>query len=154
MPLERVTNYCLKNSIRKLGRPGKVKVLFSVRGGHSYGQTKAYWEWLRASGRPFLDKHQIKFEVLSFGLVDYEPHYMHAGLQLADIVASAFYQAVETNSAKWSTEPAKALGKAMASSDGTITDTGLVIQPHRIDDIGLSMDQKQIFIHYGYQFRP
>ncbi|GAB1381375.1 DUF3800 domain-containing protein [Pararhodobacter aggregans] len=95
--MERATNYVLINSKKKLGGPGKLKVLFSSRGGHSYGQTKAYWEWLRAKGRPYLDRYEMKFEVLSFNLVDYVPHYMHAGLQLADIAASAFYQAVEVN---------------------------------------------------------
>lgn len=150
--MERATNYCLLNSLRKLGRPGKIKVLFSARGGHSYGQTKAYWEWLRASGKPFLNRHQIKFEVLSFGLVDYVPHYMHAGLQLADIVASAFYQAVEINSPRWSTGPAIALGQAMARSKGLVADTGLVLQPHRIDDIALVEGQKDFFSHFGYQF--
>lgn len=152
--MERVTGYCLSNSVRKLGRPGKIKVLFSARGGHSYGQTKAYWEWLRAGGMPYLAKHQIRFECLSFGLVDYVPHYMHAGLQLADIAASAFYQSVETSSPRWSTQPARSLAKIMATSKGLVADTGLVLQPHRINTIGLSAEQKMIFQHYGFDFLP
>ncbi|SEN77279.1 Protein of unknown function [Gemmobacter aquatilis] len=151
--MERATNYCLENSVKKLGRPAKMKVLFSARGGHSYGQTKAYWEWLRAKGRPFLDLYEIRFEVLSFGLVDYVPHYMHAGLQLADIAASSMYQAVEARSTRWSTACAEALSPVMARSGGSVVDTGLVLQPHKIDAIGLSGEQKMIFQHYGYRFK-
>lgn len=95
----------------------------------------------------------MKFEVLSYRLVDYVPHYMHAGLQLADLVASAFYQAVDGTSPRWSTDSAMAMHKIMARLDGVVADTGLVLQPHRIDDINLSDRQKSIFQQYGYTFR-
>lgn len=154
--MERSTNYCADNSFRKLGKHTKMKVVFSARGGHSYGQTKAYWELLRfqeMTGRTYLNWHTMNHEVLSFDLVDYVPHYMHAGLQLADVAASAFYQAVETSSSRWSPEPAKALSPCMARHEGEVCDVGLVLQPHAIDKIGLSRDQRSIFEHYGYKFR-
>lgn len=69
-------------------------------------------------------------------------------------VASAFYQAVEINSPRWSTGRAIALGQAMARSKGLVADTGLVLQPHRIDDIALVEGQKDFFSHFGYQFLP
>lgn len=150
--MERATEYCLNNSVRRLKRTGRMKVLFSARGGHSYGQTKAYWELLRAQGKPYLSNYKIRFEVLSYGLVDYVPHYMHSGLQLADIVASAFYQAVETSSRRWSTDSAKALSPRMAKVSSRVVDIGLVLQPHRIDEIGLTSEQKEIFQHFGYVF--
>jgi hypothetical protein len=151
--MERVTEFCVSSSLKKRGRIGKIKVIFSARGGHSYGQTKAYWELLRVKGRPLLAYRQMRFEALSFNLVDYVPHYMEAGLQLADILASAFYQAVETSSPRWSAASAKALKPVMAASAGEVRDTGVVLQPHRIDQIGLSYDQQDIFCHYGYEFR-
>lgn len=154
--MERATNYCADNSRRKIGETSRLKVVFSARGGHSYGQTKAYWELLRfqeMTGRTYLNQHTINHEVLSFDLVEYIPHYMHAGLQLADIAASAFYQAIETRSPKSSPEPAKALAPCMAKRENQICDVGLVLQPHAIDSIGLSHDQRLIFEHYGYQFR-
>ncbi|OBY26263.1 DUF3800 domain-containing protein [Leisingera sp. JC1] len=154
--MERVTVFCAKNSTKKLGRPGKIKVIFSARGGHSYGQTKAYWELLRAqnyAGRTYLRKYQMDFRTLSFRLVEYVPHYMNAGLQLADIAASAFYQSVETGSKKWSTICAEMLACVMARDEGTVCNTGLVLQPHKVDEIGLLPEQKKIFEHYGYRFR-
>jgi hypothetical protein len=151
--MERATKYCLSNSMRKLGRPGKMKVLFSARGGHSYGQTKAYWELLRAKGKPYLNRYEMRFEVLSYNLVDYVPHYMEAGLQLADIAASAFYQAIDDRSPKWSTNSAEELQTIMARTDGYVADVGLVLQPSKIDSIGLSGNQQRIFEYYGYRFR-
>lgn len=154
--MERSTNYCADNSFKKLGKLTKMKVVFSARGGHSYGQTKAYWELLRfqkMTGRTYLNWRTMNHDVLSFDLVDYVPHYMHAGLQLADIAASAFYQAVETSSTRWSLEPAKALEPRMARREGKVADVGLVLQPHDIDKIGLSGDQRSIFEYYGYKFR-
>lgn len=151
--MERATNYCLENSIKRLGRSAKMKVLFSARGGHSYGQTKAYWELLRTQGKPYLNRYQMRFEVLSYQLVDYVPHYMHAGLQLADLVASGFYQAVDDSSQKWSPDCAIAMSKIMARFDGSVADTGLVLQPHRINEIRLNENQKVIFQQYGYRFR-
>jgi hypothetical protein len=151
--MERATNFVAVNSVNKLGRISKMKVVFSARGGHSYSQTKAYWEWERAKGKPYLSRHRIDFRVLSFNLVDYVPHYMHAGLQLADIVASAFYASVETSSSRWSTTSAEALRPIMATTGREISDTGLVLQPHTINDIGLSEDQRKIFKFYGYKFR-
>ncbi|RJL08398.1 DUF3800 domain-containing protein [Paracoccus siganidrum] len=152
--MERATNYCLDNSRRKLHRDGIMKVIFSARGGHSYGHTKAYWTWLRAQGKPLLSLHEMRFEVLRFRLVEYVPHYAEAGLQLADIVASAFYQAVESGSKRWSVESASALDPIMARGPNGIVDVGLVLQPHKIDTIGLTEQQRIIFEHYGYYFRP
>ncbi|GAB1477781.1 hypothetical protein MASR2M74_03230 [Paracoccaceae bacterium] len=154
--MERSTNYCAESSAKKFGKVSKMKVLFSARGGHAYGQTKAYWELLRyqeMAGRVHLNWRRMRHDVLSFDLVEYVPHYMHAGLQLADIAASAFYQAVEHSSPRWSPEPAKALQAAMASKDRMIAEVGLVLQPYRINTIGLSDRQKTIFEHYGYLFR-
>lgn len=154
--MERATVFCAKNSTKKFGRPGKVKVIFSARGGHSYGQTKAYWELLRAQnyvGRTYLKRYEMDFRTLSFSLVEYVPHYMNAGLQLADIAASAFYQSVEVGSKRWSTVCAEMLSRIMAKEDGTVCNTGLVLQPHQINEIGLNAEQKKIFEHYGYRFR-
>lgn len=153
--MERATNYCAENAEQKLGKPGKMKVLFSARGGHSYGQTKAYWELLRAKsrvGQTYLARYEMRHDILSFGLVDYVPHYMHAGLQLADIAASAFYQAINDTSPRWSTDCARALLPRVASREKKHSDVGLVLMPHKINQIGLSAGQKEIFNFYGYRF--
>ncbi|TRD21881.1 DUF3800 domain-containing protein [Palleronia caenipelagi] len=153
--MERATDYCKRDSVKKFNEPRCVRVIFSTRGGHSYGQTKAYWEVLKnqAAGRStFLNKREICYEVLRYGLVNHSPHYEVAGLQLADIVASAFYQAADARGPRWTTEPAQALQQRMAREGSRIADYGLVLQPSSVKKAELTDNQKLIFTHYGYQF--
>ncbi len=154
--IERVTELCVRDSHRQgLSRPGYLKVVFSQRGGHYYGQTKAYWEHLKhqaAANTTFLAKRVIRHEVLRFSLVDYVPHDQMAGLQLADVVASSFFAAVDTIDGMQNIEPAKALKPKMAREAGVIADFGVVLQPTPPWKARLTDDQKTIFKHYGYQF--
>lgn len=153
--MERVTEFCLADSRKHFGEPRTVKVVFSERGGHSYGQTKAYWELLKLqsyAGTTVLSRRVLRHEVLKFGLVDYVSHKSDVGLQLADIVASAFYQAADTSGPRWSLEPAKALRPKMAVEDGSAADFGVVLQPTPAWKADLSAGQKLIFEFYGYDF--
>jgi hypothetical protein len=93
--LERITDCCYRHSIEKYGEPRHVRVIFSERGGHYYGRLVAYLQDLKNQGKAnttFLTKRTIKHEVLDTRLITVLPHHMHAGLQLADVVASSFYQ--------------------------------------------------------------
>jgi len=160
MLLERVTDFCLTDSLTRHGRPRTVRIVFSARGGQRYGQTKATIHKLKAqatAGTTFLNKREIRPEVLRHRLIEYVPHYSEAGLQLADVVASAAFQAVETNSAAWDTAPAKALRPIMAMAppvvEGppTAMDFGFVLVPS-VWKAKLVGAQQEIFQHYGYQF--
>jgi hypothetical protein len=44
--MERVSDLCLRDSLNRYEAPRNVRVVFSQRGGHYYGQTMAYWELL------------------------------------------------------------------------------------------------------------
>lgn len=152
--MERATELCHADSLERTGSPKFVKVVFSSRGGHSYGQTKAYWEVLKmqaAGNTTYLNRRQIRHEVLRFGLVEYLPHYQHAGLQLADIVASAFYQAVDARSARWDVEPAHALAPIIYKPSGSAVDEGVVLQPS-VRKAALTLDQRVIFERFGFRF--
>lgn len=151
--MERATEMCLKDSIKHFGKARSLRVVFSQRGGHSYPQTKAYWEILKnqaAGGTTLLNKREIRHQVLRFNLVDYVPHEQNAGLQLADIVASAFYQSVETSARRWTTKHAKLLEPILAKERNVVADFGLALQPTNPNDLRLSKDQKEIFKHFGY----
>lgn len=151
--MERATEMCLKDSLKHYQKPRYLRVVFSQRGGHSYGQTKAYWEILKnqaTGGTTLLNKREIRHQVLRFNLVDYVPHLQNAGLQLADIVASAFFQSVETSGRKWETRHAKVLAPILAKERNVVADFGLALQPTNPNDLSLSEDQKEIFRHYGY----
>lgn len=151
--MERATELCLKDSLKHFDEARPLRVVFSQRGGHSYGQTKAYWELLKrqaAGGTTLLNKREIRHQVLRYDLVSDVPHEQNAGLQLADIVASAFYQSVETSGRRWETRHAKALAPIMAKERNVVADFGLALQPTNPNELSLSADQKIIFKHFGY----
>ncbi len=159
--LERVTDFCWRDSLsRGVERPLPVKIVFSHRGGHRYGQMKAYFELLKRqaiANRTYLDHRVIRPEMLRFTLVDYVPHYQMAGLQLADVVASAFYQGLDTHSKNWSCEPAQALTRIVAKEElgGTIgktcADYGVTLVP-KPNRVRLDEKQRTLFTAFGYRF--
>jgi hypothetical protein len=152
--LERVTEFCLQDCEDSPGTEDKIKILFSKRGGHSYGQTKAYFEWLRLQSRPLLNKRQVDFRFISFQLVDYVPHYQDAGLQCSDIVASAVFRALNTESKNRCINAAAKLSPIMArSAVGEIRDFGLVLQPTNPKVLSLKPEQAEIFLHFGFSKR-
>jgi Protein of unknown function (DUF3800) len=152
--LERVTDWCERRSIRDHGKPRHVKIVFSRRGGHWYGQTRAYLQYLKLQaegGTTFLKKREIKRSVFDWRLIDVLPHNKSAGLQVADTFASAFYQAAETNGPYWDIEPAKALRPRMTKDhNGNVVDYGVTLWPIPARRAKLTPDQQRIFRFYGF----
>ena len=154
--LERVTSYCAERSTKDYGEPRKLKIEFSRRGGHRYSQTRAYSLYLRhqqQAGSVYLEKRVPVQEVLETDLMEDHPHKTRAGLQLADIVASSFYQAADClGPGQWDLEPAKALHRIMARENGKVANFGVALQPTPAWKAELTADQQAIFEHYGYDF--
>lgn len=96
--LERVTDYCERRSLRDYGAPRLVRLEFSRRGGLRYSHFQSYLYWLRIQSRAgalFLKRGDLKWSVIDpLNEVYAYDHPERAGLQLADAVASSFYQAV------------------------------------------------------------
>ena len=150
--LERLTEFCFHDATKR-NQSCKIKMVFSERNGHQLAETIAYLELLRiqsSSGSTLLDKWEVKHQTLKFGLMSYVPHTNNAGLQLADIAASSFYQSVNTLGSKFSLEPAKLLGPVMAKKSNLVADYGLIVHPPYGLDKQLNYQQKEIFRHYGY----
>jgi hypothetical protein len=154
--LERITDCCYRHSIKTYGEPRHVQVIFSERGSHYYGRLVTYLQDLKRQGKTnttFLTKRTIKHEVLDTRLITSRPHHTLAGLQLADIVASSFYQAVDiippTN---WNPANAKLLQPRIAKENRLWRDYGVALQPTPPYKAALLPDQKLIFEHYGYRF--
>jgi hypothetical protein len=106
--LERVTEFCYRHAASEHAKGRFLKIVCSERGAHSYAQTSAYQELLKMQakgGALFLNKRRIRWEVLDWRLAEPASHKSSAGAQLADVVASAFYQAVDTlPPTKWNNE--------------------------------------------------
>lgn len=154
--LERVTEFCLADCEKNGTVPTGIKIVFSHRGGHRYGQMKAYFALLKRqalTGSTFLAKRIIRPELFRWGLVDYVPHYQLAGLQLADVVASAVYQGLDTHSAAWSCDPVRALRPIFAQepcSPPSFADFGMTLIPRAAP---LDEQQRTIFQEFGYRFK-
>ena len=154
--IERVTDWCWRYCQKRTLTRKHVKLMFSQSGGHSYSQTAAYHELLKVQshGGIWLKKWIPRREVMSMHLVEAHPHYKLAGLQLADIAASSFYQAVDNlDTGPCSPQYAIALEPRVAiNGRDERWDYGLVLQPTPAWNADLSPDQKVIFQHFGYDF--
>jgi uncharacterized protein DUF3800 len=154
--LERITDFVLKHSILKYGEPRYVKLYFSKRGGHNYSHMSNYiFDTLLNQARSrttWLTRREIKWEVIHRRLQEPIVHTGNAGVQLADIVASAFFQAVDTlPPAKWDTMNAKLLRDRVATEGGFYFDYGLAFQPCPAMTRALLLPrQKDIFEFCGF----
>jgi hypothetical protein len=81
------------------------------------------------------------------------PHNQNAGVQLADPIASSFYQAVNTAvPSAWNTSFAEALKPRIPTENGSCEDYGVTLQPQWWK-AKLTPDQQKIFRFYGYAFK-
>ncbi|MDQ3145052.1 MAG: DUF3800 domain-containing protein [Pseudomonadota bacterium] len=154
--LERVTDFCEKRCEQDYGERRLIKIEFSQRGGHRYSQTKAYHFYLgfqQEGGKVYLQKRQPVAKMLSTDLMFDYPHFSRAGLQLADAVASAFYQATDClGPGQWNTAPAMAMEPIMAKENGAASNYGVALFPTPPWKGELTVDQQAIFKAYGYDF--
>jgi hypothetical protein len=153
--LERVTDWCERRSLIEFGAPRHVKLVFSKRGGHSYRHVETYTELLSIqsdTGRLYQKSRAPKFNVIDHRLIDVVQHEQNAGCQIADIIASAFYQAVHTESKRWTTDHAKALGPRIATIERRVANEGVTLLPWNPRHARLNQKQMEmeIFRYYGY----
>ncbi|OCJ05287.1 hypothetical protein A6U87_14885 [Rhizobium sp. AC44/96] len=157
--IERMTDWCWRRVQKFELQRRHVKFVFSQSGGHLYSQTAAYHELLRyqSQGNIHLRKWIPRREVMNMNLVEAYPHWKFAGLQLADIAASSFYQAVDNlDTGPCDVQFAKALAPRLAlNTSGEHRDYSLVLQPTPPWEADISADQKEVFEYFGYDFtRP
>jgi hypothetical protein len=136
--IERATQFVVADATR-LGRaPEKIRIIFSNRGGHRYSQTQAYHELLKQQSRAqstYLQKRIPRWEVMDYRLVSSVPHRENAGLQLADVIASAFHTAADNlDTGPCWTEAAEFLAPRMGYERDEmgakiVRDFGVVLQP-------------------------
>jgi hypothetical protein len=75
--LERVTHFCYEHATSQKANGRLLKIIYSERGGHSYGQTIAYHELLKNQSKAdalVLTKRRIFWEVLDWRLAEAATH--------------------------------------------------------------------------------
>ncbi len=154
--LERVTAFCESRTMKDYKERRPVKIEFSERGGHRYSQTSAYHYYLglqQEGNKVYLQKRQPAIKMLNWNLMEVHAHQNRAGLQLADCVASAFYQAIDClGPGQWNVDPAKALKTIMARENKGYKNFGVALFPTPAWKGELTTDQRHIFEEYGYDF--
>ncbi len=154
MLLERVTDFCARNSENTNCEESKLRIVFSRRGRMVYTDFDKYLRKLfeqSEAGSPSNSFGNINWSVIDFDEIQVFGHKERAGLQLADIGAGAFFQAVEQNR-PGDCDPkfAKLLKPIMAtSSSKNVLGYGLkpMPTPAKMD---LEFAQRAIFEFYGF----
>jgi hypothetical protein len=95
--LERVTEYCERRTVHEHGQPRLVRIEFARRGGLKYENCQGYFNYLRdqsKTGTVYLKQGEVKWSVVDAAEEIRVFDAAHRpGLQLADVVAGAFFQA-------------------------------------------------------------
>ncbi|MBK1695729.1 DUF3800 domain-containing protein [Rhodovibrio salinarum] len=155
--LERVTHFVESKSIDKYGSVKKLKIEYSERGGLSYSQMTAYYEWLKmksSANNLYLPLGDLAWSVMHRDLLDVYNHTERAGLQLADAVAGSVFKGCDVyDTGACDPQFAMALGKRMGrapdTATGQISGYGLKLMPN-MRKAQLRPEQEAIFRHYGY----
>jgi len=155
--LERVTHWVENRSMIDYGATQKVKLVFSERGGLSYAQLNAYYQWLRYKGdNQKLALGNLSYETIDMQLLEVKNHAGHEGLKLPDIVASAFFKAADIHDTRGNDpEFALALRQRMArwpdNANGQISGYGVKLMPGMRQLKGrVQASQLAVFKEYGY----
>lgn len=125
--MERLTAAC---STKANGEAASLHVTFSRRSGTDYQAMREYFEFMRDGKELFRPVRSINWNVFNPSNIRVENHAVRAGLQIADVVTSATYSAVEPDP-YGNTEPRYSL--AMKSrylhDKRTIANHGLTLIP-------------------------
>lgn len=151
--LERVTAWCERWHARQRAPIVPLRLILAKRG-HDYRHLFAYIDKLRMQAETktlFLKGpgfNPILLRRMHWSVI---PAEQLAGLQLADTVASAFYQAANTISPSHDTAPATALQRVMATNASGCANVGVSVWPlsHQAP---VPEDAQSIFRTYGYDF--
>jgi hypothetical protein len=115
--LERVTEYCARHARSSGITDAKVRLVFSRRGGNDYDHFKEYLELIRGqsqAGDLYLRQGDIAWDVIDFDEVHVIDSVNSTGLQLADVICGAFFNAVNIGSRSNDPSYAKILKPIMA----------------------------------------
>lgn len=155
--LERVTHWVKMRSLLDHGEVKKLRIEYSERGGLSYSQMTAYYEWLRMksdAANLYLPLGDLSWEVMHRDLLKVYHHAARPGLQLADIVASSFFKACDVyDTGGCDHQFAMILRDRMARDlklgFNYISGYGVKLLPS-LPEAKLLPEQREIFQWYGY----
>lgn len=127
--LERLTTACAKKAAIS-GSKAKLEVTFSRRAGTDYSVMRDYLFLMRDGKEKLVPTRSIDWSVLNPEDVKVEDHSKRAGLQLADVVTSATFAALEPNLyGDVERRYAETLARRFLKENQTISNSGITIMP-------------------------
>lgn len=152
--LERVTDFCDRLSPEKERGQVTLRIIFSRRGGLRYIDFVNYLRKLQRQSRAgmlVLNQGDLKWSLIDYDEVRVLNHTERAGLQLADIGAAAFFQAVERNRPDdCDPQYAKMLKRIVAKKNaGSPISFGIKTMPN-LPEMRISPEQREVFEFYGF----
>ncbi|WP_162148388.1 DUF3800 domain-containing protein [Asticcacaulis sp. YBE204] len=128
--LERITNACAYAAKKSKIDSCSIKIVFSRRGGTNYQVMKDYLALIRDGKEKIYSNYKIDWSILDIDSIEVENHSKRAGLQIADVVTSAMFCAIEPN-AYGNFEPryANLLQGKYIKSKGKILNFGVTLIP-------------------------
>ncbi len=153
--LERVTAFCEERVPASQRGQAKILFVFSRRGRMRYADFRDYLKKLHKQSR--LGSLHLARGDIRWSVVDEEELLVldssaRAGLQLTDLCAGAFFQALEQKS-NFDTQYAKLFhGRMGHNKSGQVMGFGIKTMPD-LHQMGLTIAQRAIFEHFGYSPR-
>lgn len=157
--LERVTRYIANASPRHGVENPVLRIVMASRRGHHFGHFKAYILQLinqATAGTTFLATREIDANALRYNLIDRAPASQLAGLQLADVLVSAFFQSIEQKSPHYADKvalhllPLMAERKVPRGRPASKANEGVTFFPDKQVVHLLTPEQAMFFAHFGY----
>lgn len=140
--IERISWFCRDNRRHVPEGDGKVKIVFSRRGGMSYDEFRSYLERLKGTADADV---QINWPVIDIEAIEAKDHSTRAGLQIADFMATAITAGIEPDPyGNCELRYAETLRQHIYHRRGNFLSYGMKIVP-RFDAIPLS-DQQLAFV--------
>jgi hypothetical protein len=152
--LEKVTQYCRDDAAVRYPdqTQQRLRIEFSSRGGMFYPHTRDYLAklWLQSQeGRVFLKRDDLAWEVFDPQQVHHFSHRDRAGLQLADVVTSAFYRGLgHADGKSGDVRYATILKTRVARGPNGVFGFGVKLQPDHWDR-SLQDHQREVFELFG-----
>lgn len=153
--IERIMEFAENDAKQRGELVAPATFVFSENKGHDYEHMRSYFENLNFQNRHstmHLKPKRWISEFLSADRLLVQPHQALAGLQLADVVASAFLQGANSNADNHDIGPASSLRRIMGKdAKGRITNCGLTLWP--LPSQGpIPESARPMFEAFGYGF--